>query len=70
MARRILGSAFVAPPRSVSGREGAPEELFEAMARGKRAPLLLTPHSLFPGERVRQRNDLKPCRGAFWASLC
>ena len=33
IACRILGSAFEASPRSVSGREGAPEELSEAMAR-------------------------------------
>ena len=31
MIHRILGSAFIASPRSVSGREGTPEELSEVM---------------------------------------
>ena len=60
MARRILGFVVVAFPQSVFGREGTPEELSETMFCRILGFLLLPPHNLFPGERVRQRSYLKP----------
>ena len=80
MVRRILGSVVVAFPLSVFGREGTPEELSEAMACRILGFLVLPPHHLFPGERVRQRmfsgervcqrSYLKPWRVAIWAPFC
>ena len=67
MMCRILGSVVVAFPQSVFGREGTPEELSEAMACRILGFLMLPPHHLFPGERVRQKSYLKPWRVAFRA---
>ena len=53
MARRILGFMFVA--------------LSAAMVRRILGFLLLSPHNLVPGERMRQRSYLKPWCVVFWA---
>ena len=59
MRAYIQGSAFAASPRSVSGREAVPDEVFAAMVRRILGSCLLSLHDLFPGERVRQRSYLK-----------
>ena len=58
MVRRILGSAFVASPQSVSRLEGTPEEPCEAIARRILKRVVLPPHNLFLGEWSRQRSYL------------
>ena len=69
MVCRILDSVFVASSQSVSGREAAPEEVSTTILYRILGSLLLTPHGLFLGERICQRNYLKPWCVVFWALL-